>query len=348
MIWEEEARGAYPEPSMLGLSGIDQLRMFQKRGGPIPPIAHLTGSRPTEYSMSGSTFTMPASPWWQTPAGAFSGGVLAIPADAALGTSIQSGLPAGTVYTTSEISMHFLRPASPESKEFIARGRLIHGGRSLGLSEASVTDAEGKLLAHATSRCFIFPTMEELPEPPEMEPWPAPEYDTPDPYLRDVVGEILTQDIWDSMSGLEILRAEMAGELPPPPIYNFIGLRVSEVDEGRCTFTLPATQWLTSPVGTVQGGFHLLLADAALAGAVQTTVPAGTSYATVDIKVNYLRPAYGDGRDLVGRGEVVHRGKSLAVARGEVLNADGKVICLSTGTTQILPGRDWNYQERVI
>jgi uncharacterized protein (TIGR00369 family) len=140
----------------------------------------------------------------------------------------------------------------------------------------------------------------------------------------------------------------MAGDLPAPPIHHYLGLRVTEAEEGRCAFALPATPWLTSPVGTVQGGFNLMLADAALAASVQTTVPAGSSYATVDIKVNYIRPAYGDGSELIGRGEVVHRGKSLAIARGEVVNADGKIVCLATGTTHILPGRDWNYQERVI
>lgn len=343
MIWEEPVRGGYPEPGLLGLTGIDQLRSFLRRGGPVPPIGRLTGLLPTDFSVGGATFMMPATGWLRSPAGPIPGGALALPADGALGCAIQTGLPPGTLYTTSELSMNFVRPARVESGNFIARGRLIHGGRSLGLSEAIVEDARGRLLAYASSRCFVFPPLEQLPEVPELGPVEIEEPDTPDPYLRPSEGAVVDEHTWREMSGLEVLQGLISGDLPRPPLYELIGLRPVEAEDGRCSFVLPATRWLTSPTTTIQGGFLTLLADVTLASAVQTTTPKSTVYATVDLKVHFLRPALPDGHDLTGRAEVVHRGRNLAVARGDIVNAEGKRVCLMTGSTHILPGRSWSY-----
>lgn len=344
MIWEEPVRGEYAEPGLLALPGIEQLRSALKRNGPIPPITHLTGLMPTDFSLGGAAFVLPATGWLRSPMGPIAGGMLALPADGALGCAIQTGLPAATPYATSELSMNFIRPAGVESETFIARGRLIHGGRSLALSEATVQDSRGRLLAFASSRCYVFPPLEEVPDPPPMDPYEPKSWPTPDPYVRPVEGEILDQEVWNKTSGLDVLRAFIADDLPRPPIYYLTGLRPVAAEEGRCSFALPASGWLTSPITTIQGGFLTLLGDAALAGAVQTTLPPATVFATVDIKVNFLRPAYPDSSDLVAHAEMVHRGRNLAVARGEIVNAEGKKVCLVTGTTHILPNRSWSYE----
>jgi acyl-coenzyme A thioesterase PaaI-like protein len=79
---------------------------------------------------------MPASPWFLPPAGVIPQGVLCVLCDAPLGSAIQTGLPAATAYTTSELSLNTLRPALPSSGTLIARGRLVMGGQSLALSES--------------------------------------------------------------------------------------------------------------------------------------------------------------------------------------------------------------------
>jgi uncharacterized protein (TIGR00369 family) len=165
------------------------------------------------------------------------------------------------------------------------------------------------------------------------------DHDSPDPYERPAAGEVLPQEVWDRMSGLEVLEAQVAGELPRPPVSHLFGLAPIEVDEGRATFVLPATEWLCSPLHTVEGGVIAMLADAALASAIQTTVPAGAALAMVDLKVNFLRPARPDGRDLVARGTVIHRGRTVSVANAEVRNADDKPVALATGSAMILEGR---------
>jgi uncharacterized protein (TIGR00369 family) len=82
-----------------------------------------------------------------------------------------------------------------------------------------------------------------------------------------------------------------------------------------------------------------MLADSALASAIQTTAPAGAALVAIDLKVNFLRPVLPDARELKARGHVRHAGRTLAVAEAEVLNADDKPVALATGSAMILPGR---------
>jgi uncharacterized protein (TIGR00369 family) len=99
---------------------------------------------------------------------------------------------------------------------------------------------------------------------------------------------------------------------------------------------MPLTGWLATPFGWPQGGFIVLLADLALALATQTTLAKGEGMASVDIKVNFLRPVAGDGSLLEARAKVVHRGRSLTVGTAEILGADGRPVALATGSAALL------------
>src|SRR5438132_4865010 len=192
---------------------MERMRASLGGFGFAPPIHHLTGLRPTGGEPGSAVFTMPASPWWLTPAGVFTPGVMAFLADAPLGASISTALPPGKVLATSDLTMSFLRPASVESVELVARSRLIQAGRQLGLSEVTVEDADGRVLAHGTTRCFLFQPVTPIPDPPEdLEAYAPNSYETPHPYLRPASREALSQAVWDRLPGLEILRGLMSGE----------------------------------------------------------------------------------------------------------------------------------------
>jgi uncharacterized protein (TIGR00369 family) len=348
-IWREPVRGGYADVRFLGLDGAERMRVAALGTMPAPPIHHLTGLRPLEGALGNAVYTMPASPWWQTSAGVFTPGVMAFLADAPLGAAVSAALPAGKVLTTSDLTMNFLRPASVESEQLMARARLIQAGRSLGLSEVTVEDARGRVLAHGTTRCFLFQPFTTIPEPPEEFPrYEPPEHDTPDPYLRPAHGEVLSQDVWDRMTGVDILRGLIRGELPQPPFHFFTGGRWVEAEEGRAAFAMPMTEWMNSPALRIYGGTIAMLADICLVGAVQTTVPARTAFSPLDLKVHFVRPVAADGKDLVAHGTVVHRGRTLAVANAELVNADGKTVALATGSTLILPDRPWTVGRPVV
>jgi uncharacterized protein (TIGR00369 family) len=345
-VWLEEARGAYPDPRLIALSGRDRLEGWRRGFAPPPPLFHLTGARPVSFSSGTAEAEMPASGWLAASNGLITGGTLAIVADIAFGCAVQTELPPAVGYTTAELSLSFLRPARPGGM-LTAGGQAIHAGRSVGLSEAFVIEAGSeRLIAHGTSRLTIFPPLDPAPDPPpELEPIEPAVAETPDPYLRPAPGGTIEQAVWDELPGAEILRRQLAGELPPPPLHHLTGLRPTEVGDGKATFAMPCTEWLANPTRLLQGGTIAMLADFAMLAAVETTVPAGLAFAGLDLKVNFLRPVATDGSELTARAEVVHSGRTIAITRAAVTNAEAKPVALATASSIYLPGRPANLGE---
>jgi uncharacterized protein (TIGR00369 family) len=339
-VWREPVRGGYPDPGMMGLPGRRRLECWRRGMMPPPPLAHLTGARPSGFGTGTAEARMPASPWLAASSGLITGGALSILADIAFGLSIETELPAAAPYTSAELSLSFLRPARLGGT-LSAGGQAIHVGRSVGLSEVFVIEEEtDRLIAHGTSRLTIFPPIEPAPQPPEsIEPPPTAAQGSPDPYLRPPPGGVIPQEVWAELSGAEILARQLAGELPPPPLHHLTGLRLAEFGEGWANFAMPRSEWLASPTRRLQGGTIAMLADFAMLGAVETTLPAGLAFAGLDLKVNFLRPVGPGEGELVARGEIVHAGRTLAITRATVTNPEGKAVMVATGSSIYLPGR---------
>ena len=340
-VWSEGAPGGSPAPRHAALSGRERLPWWTRGGAPKSPLTRLTGAIYTRVGDGTASAEMPASGWLLTSTGVVGGGTLAILADVALSCSIDSQLPPATPYATAELSLSFLRPVHA-GPMLVAEGQVIQVGRSVALSEAFLIEREREtLVAHGTARCAILPPIDPAPEPPNefqaVEPDPDEAWD---PYRRPWPKDgVIPQETWDRHSGRELLELQLSGELPPPPIQRLTGMRPVEIGEGAATVVLPATRWLTSPARTIQGGAIAMLADVAMAAAVQTTVPVGAAAAGLSLRVNYLRPAFPDGGDLSARGAVVHAGRKLVVTQAEIDNSDGKPVAMAAGSSIYLPNR---------
>jgi uncharacterized protein (TIGR00369 family) len=339
-IWQEDVRGSYPDRRMIALPGSERLEGWRRGTWPPPPLSHLTGALPTRFGDGTAEAEMPASGWLASSTGVISGGALAIVADIAFGCSIETKLPAATTYTTAELSMSFLRPARP-GITLSAHGQAIHVGRSVALSEVFVLDRDTeRLIAHGTSRLSVFPPLDDPPElPAELPTFEPQDYGSPDPFDRPPPATTIPQAVWSELSGAEILARQLAGELPAPPLHHLTGMRLTEIGDGAATFVLPATEWLASPGRRLQGGVVAMLADFAMLAAAETKADAGVAIAGLDLKANFLRPVAYDGNDLTARAEVVHSGRTIAITRAEVTNAEGKPVLLATGSSMYLPGR---------
>jgi uncharacterized protein (TIGR00369 family) len=344
-IWEEPVRGFYTDPGdFVARSGLEVFRGTLE-SGLGPPIRYLFGLVPASIEPDRVTFTMPVTDWLLFPQGVVSGATLGILVDAPLGCAVQTALPPATPFTTAEISFKFLRTVVPQSGTLTAQGRLIHVGRTTGVSLVEVTDQAGRMIAITSTRCAIFPRLEvpaELIEQALNSPprGPEPDWPSPHPYQRPPVGQVLPQDVWDHTDGLGVLRSLIAGDLPAPPIRYFCGIAPVAAEAGRTTWKMPASEWLCAPVqGRLYGGAIAMLAGTAIDGTAQTTIPAGTALAPVDLKVYFLRPVAPDGRDLLASGTVIHRGRSIVIGTSEVFDGDGKKVAVATGSAVILPGR---------
>jgi uncharacterized protein (TIGR00369 family) len=142
-----------------------------------------------------------------------------------------------------------------------------------------------------------------------------------------------------SLSGLELWRAIAAGELPPPPVARLLSFdRIASVEEGLVVFAMEPAEEHLNPLGTVHGGVLTTLLDSAMGCAVHTTLPAGVLYTTLELKVNFLRPALAGGAALLAEGHVLHRGSTVALADAQIRSADsGKLVAHATSTCLIKP-----------
>src|SRR4051812_34713860 len=138
------------------------------------------------------------------------------------------------------------------------------------------------------------------------------------------------------LTGLDFLRAMIAGDLPAPPMAELMGIALVEADEGYARFRgVPGMQHL-NPIGSVHGGFAATLLDSALGCAVHTTLPAGVGYSTLELSVNLVRgitPATGPVR---AEGRIVHAGRRTATAEAKLHAEEGGALLAHATTTCLI------------
>jgi uncharacterized protein (TIGR00369 family) len=141
-----------------------------------------------------------------------------------------------------------------------------------------------------------------------------------------------------TMAGLDYIMALIDGSIPPPPITALMKMRPVAAEVGRVTFTCDPDESHYNPIGTVHGGLVCTLLDSVLGCAVQTTLPLGQAYTSLEIKVSYLRPVMADTGQLTAVGIVAKPGSRAAFAEGTVHDSQGKLIATATSTLLVFPG----------
>jgi len=116
------------------------------------PVSELIGFRLTSVEPGKAVFELDAGPQHANPMGTLHGGVLCDVADAAMGIAYASTLGESESFTTLELKINFLRPF--RTGKLIATARMVKAGRTIGLAECDVTDADGRLIARAMSTCM--------------------------------------------------------------------------------------------------------------------------------------------------------------------------------------------------
>jgi uncharacterized protein (TIGR00369 family) len=117
-----------------------------------PPVADLIGFRVTDTAPGRAVVELDAGPQHANPMGTVHGGILCDIADAAMGVAYASTLGDGESFTTIELKINFLRPVF--AGRLTATGQVVRGGRTIGLVECDVADADGRLVARASSTCM--------------------------------------------------------------------------------------------------------------------------------------------------------------------------------------------------
>jgi uncharacterized protein (TIGR00369 family) len=151
--------GVTPTEVMASMAGIDFVRAMFDGKLPAPPI--MQNIEPFDQTVEPGVVAFSSTPGFRhyNPIGSVHGGYAATLLDSAMGLAVHSMLPAGSGYTTLEFKISFIRGMTKDTGPVRSEGRILNVGRRAATAEARVTDAKGRLLAHATTTCLVF----ELP-----------------------------------------------------------------------------------------------------------------------------------------------------------------------------------------
>jgi uncharacterized protein (TIGR00369 family) len=137
------------------------------------------------------------------------------------------------------------------------------------------------------------------------------------------------------LTGREFLEAIIDGRLPPPPMAALIGAELVSVDEGEAVFRCTPDESTYNPIGMIHGGLLCTLLDSAAGCAVQTLLPAGTGYASIEIKVSFLKPLRADSSEIEVHGHALRVGGRVAFAEAHAWDGNGELVGHATTSISV-------------
>lgn len=149
--------GAIPPETLAAHTGLEVLQKVVDGELPAAPISIVLGYYLAEVSKGRAVFRGTPVEDYLNPSGSVHGGWAATLLDSALGCAVHTMLARGEAYATAEFKVNLVRPIMPDTGEVTCEGRVVHRGRTMAVSEATLKDANGKLLAIGTETCSIFP-----------------------------------------------------------------------------------------------------------------------------------------------------------------------------------------------
>jgi uncharacterized protein (TIGR00369 family) len=150
---------------------------------------------------------------------------------------------------------------------------------------------------------------------------------------------VVAPEILKSYDGLGFLQAIIDGTLPQPPIAELMGFHLIEVEDGRAVFEGVPEFRHYNPIGTVHAGFAATLLDSALGCAIFSTLAKGDAWTTLELKLNFVRSLSKDSGPVRAQGHIIHRGRTVATAQGELKDGAGKLYAHATTTCMIFPAK---------
>ena len=309
-------------PANAGLSGLESLRAMANGERPRPPVSSLIDMRVVSVEAGRVRVALTPAEYHYNPMGSVHGGIIATVLDTVLACAVYSTLPAGRNCVTLEIKVNYLRALTEAVGEVFGEGTALHTGRQVGVSEARIVDAAGRLYATASTTLLVFDLRNANATPD----------DRPHEHLVSWRDPAATARAGAALPGIDYLRAMAAGDLPRAPVASLLGMTLAEVEPGRVAMTLQPGGHLNNPNGTMHGGMIATLLDSVMGCAVHSTLPLGRGYTTLELKVNYLRGITAASGLVTGIGQLVHGGRQVAVAEGRATDAAGR-LCATASTT---------------
>jgi uncharacterized protein (TIGR00369 family) len=135
---------------------------------------------------------------------------------------------------------------------------------------------------------------------------------------------------------LELIQAMVRGEIPHPPIAQFIGFKVIDLETGQVVVELEVDERHANPMGTLHGGILCDIADAAMGLAYASTLAEGESFTTLELKINFLKPVWKTRLRAIGK--VIKSGKTVGLVECDVIDEQQNLVARAGSTCMTLRG----------
>ncbi len=157
MVVDETTYGVASAETIRSYDGLGFLKAMIAGVVPQAPMCELLGMRLIEAEDGRAVFEGNPTAEHYNPFGVAHGGLAATMLDSALGLAVYSTLPAGGAFTTLELKVNLVRAITKDTGPLRAEARILHRGRTVATADADMKDEAGKLYAHASTTCMIFP-----------------------------------------------------------------------------------------------------------------------------------------------------------------------------------------------
>ena len=137
------------------------------------------------------------------------------------------------------------------------------------------------------------------------------------------------------LTGLEYMRRVMTGEVPPSGMGQLMNFNLVEVSEGHAVFIIQPDERHYNGLGIAHGEMAATLLDSATGCAINTMMPAGKIFTTLEMKINYVRPMTRETGEVRCEANVIHVGGRTATAEGRIVDRDGKLYAHGTATCML-------------
>ncbi|CAN5144115.1 PaaI family thioesterase [soil metagenome] len=137
--------------------GIDILHKLMAGELPPPPFMELLDFELVEVEPGIAVFAGTPQRMHYNPIGSVHGGYHATLLDSCMGCAVHTAIEAGEGYTTIELKLNYIRAPPDATGPIRAEGKIITRTRQIATAEGRIVDSNGKLYAHGTTTCLIFP-----------------------------------------------------------------------------------------------------------------------------------------------------------------------------------------------
>ena len=117
------------------------------------------------------------------------------------------------------------------------------------------------------------------------------------------------------------------------PFVQMLGLVLHRMQDGQSELSYALQPQHTNSFGITHGGVSMTLLDVTMACAARSLAPE-LGVVTIEMKTSFMQPARGQ---LLARGRLLHRTRSMAFTEATIYDAQGQVCSHATGTFRYVP-----------